>query len=95
MKVCYITMTDKLAFGDPNRPYREWTTVDFCCEKMKEAWNAKLIGFSDWYEYPQTDTNVNLYHHYWGIDNYTIGFCPFCGKKIEVIEKEIVAKSKA
>lgn len=69
--------------------------TDFCCDKMKEAFEDSFIEFG---EYPSDsilncDSNVNIYKcspypegACW--DEMAISFCPFCGKKIEISEAE-------
>lgn len=57
---------------------------------MEKAWEENIVGFSDWYEYPQRDARVNLYNRYY--DNLEINYCPFCGQVIETPQE--IGKTK-
>ena len=64
--------------------------IKHCCEEMEKAWQEDIIGFSDWHEYPQENTTVNLYST--SHDNLEIKYCPFCGEAIETPQE--ISKTK-
>jgi len=69
--------------------------IKFCCEKMREAFDKKFIGFGNFEDggyagYGKINININIYSCLpypegacW--EDMKINFCPFCGEKIEVI----------
>lgn len=65
--------------------------VEFCCEKMEEAYEKKFIVFGE----PDTSLNVDNKTNIVSRDAYlegifydimAINFCPWCKKKIETVE---------
>lgn len=68
--------------------------VEFCCDKMKEAWGEKFINFGEYDEYATYNLpKVCIYKCrpypegvFW--DNTPIKYCPFCKAKIKVVITE-------
>ena len=69
--------------------------IKYCCDDMKEAFDKKFVGFGDYEDggyvgFYKANTDINIYFcspypegAFW--DAMKINFCPFCGKKIEII----------
>jgi glutaredoxin len=69
----------------------------FCCEKMKEAWEERAIIFGEIDGvHTNADVNITLCHPYPEgacFDEYPIKFCPFCAEPIIILdEKEYEAQ---
>ena len=64
-------------------------SVEFCCEKMEEAFAGRYIVFGEYDGVFNKDTCVNIVHcspypegAAW--DEMAINTCPFCGEDIDV-----------
>lgn len=87
------TTEDYTAFRRDNPiEYYEESSVEFCCDDMKNAHENNAVFFGD-YDGISRDKNVNIakyspYPEGAVFDVYPISFCPFCAKKIKIMEKE-------
>ena len=87
MKKCIINYKrikdDRNFFGDEFRALSE----KLCCENMKDEYESGIYFGEDW--------EPNLCITRPGYDDFDcelINYCPWCGAKIECIEKEVVKK---
>lgn len=66
------------------------TSPNYCCEKLNEAFDNKIIGFGDInFEADENNNFVNLYFYDKDEENFDlipINFCPFCGDRIKTEE---------
>lgn len=59
---------------------------DICCDKFKEAYkNNHIIG--DIEEHTIIFRGTENYDE--TLEDYKLSYCPFCGKKIEIVEYQI------
>jgi len=63
-----------------------------CCDEMRQAIENGAIHFGEIDRILNRDCNINLHHH--SHDEYAIRFCPFCGEKVEIQERERVILKK-
>ena len=71
----------------------------FCCDKLKEEWEESVTfsGFNCYDEdhYPRVVIKSGYGDGDSGWDNIKINYCPFCGEKIELLQKvKVVVKRK-
>lgn len=81
----------KWKMGQGVMPRPKETSVEFCCEQMKDAWRT-FVGFDRWRgNCEDADPEVSLaspemYPEGTWFQFCPIRFCPFCSAEIEVNE---------
>lgn len=78
-----------------NQLYAMKEPESVCCDEMKEALDENAIKLGDFEDCHTTDKSMNIFrcHPYpegacW--DSYEIMYCPFCGEKVELVEKKVL-----
>jgi len=71
----------------------KFVSAEFCCEQASEAWEDRAVIFGEADTVLNFDNNVNIlkcspYPEGAVFTEYSISFCPFCGKSITVKEEE-------